>query len=528
MEWTNVILSLGIVFLCMRLCYFGCNIFCLHDPFGINLMNLNLRLPLTILLLVAHIPSALGADYTALLSKVPRHANAIVMMDVDSILSSSIAKEQGWGKKLELAYVERPIFLPPEANKMVLAASLDASKDFRRNWELAVIDLLEPMSMRSIARSEGGYVDEVRGKQIAWTPSDAYFVSLDDRTLGTVYPANRQYVSRWIQSSAEQSGVQLSEYLNKTVAMTSDQIQMLIAIDLTDLAEPHELDERVRQSELFKKANISAEVAVPILASLQGVMLRVAIKDDVQAELQINFAKDVTPLEAIAKQLVINAVGDAGVQIEEMEQWKSKVDGKSIRMMGKLSPSGQRRVFSVVEMPSAKFSLLNEEDGPSAGGSKESKMRESSLVYYRSVDALLKDLKRDLRGNKAVSAILERFATKIDRMPILNVDPALLDYGADVSETLRMVALSRRKGGIQAGVATAGMGGRGYADYSYDYGYGGSDRYAGARVSATDRTAYKAQAMAASKNARVEGAKQIAESTAAIRRAMTEKYQVEF
>jgi len=49
------------------------------------------------------------------------------------------------------------------------------------------MELSEPMSMRSIARSEGGYVDEINGAVAAWTPSDAYFVSLSDRTLGVIF-----------------------------------------------------------------------------------------------------------------------------------------------------------------------------------------------------------------------------------------------------------------------------------------------------------------------------------------------------
>ena len=181
-------------------------------------------------------------------------------------------------------------------------------------------------------------------------------------------------------------------------------------------------------------------------------------------------------------------------------------------------------------MPSAKFSLLKEEEEETAEGGGESLVRESSLVYFRSIDTLLKDLKRELRGNKASSAIMERYAGRIDRMPILNVDNDLLDYGSNVAQSLRAIALSKRQGGIQYGVNTAGMGGGGYSNYSYNYGYFDvtGDRYAGARRSAADRASMKASAMAESKNTRVEGAKLIADATAQIRRQMTQKYQVEF
>ena len=158
-------------------------------------------------------------------------------------------------------------------------------------------------------------------------------------------------VSRWIKSTQRRSDVTLSDYLTKAAGMTNDQIQVLLAIDLSDLAEPHELDEKVRESELFKKAKLAPEQVVPLLASLQGAMLRLAIDKEVQAELRIDFAKDVTPLKAVAKELVLNAVGDLGIEVVEMANWEAKVAGKEIRMMGKLSQDGQRRIFSIVELP---------------------------------------------------------------------------------------------------------------------------------------------------------------------------------
>jgi hypothetical protein len=126
---------------------------------------------------------------------------------------------------------------------------------------------------------------------------------------------------------------------------------------------------------------------------------------------------------------------------------------------------------------------------------------------------------------------MERYARKIDRMPILNVDPELLTFGANVANSLRGMALTKRQGGVSYGVSTAGMGGGGYANYAVDYGYlGGTvgDAYSGARASAADRASMKAGAMADANYARVEGFKGIEDATADIRRKMTQKYQVEF
>jgi hypothetical protein len=475
---------------------------------------------------------ARGDAFELLLPKVPATANAVVMIDVERTLASPLAQKEGWGKKLELAYVSRPIYLPPEASKLVMAAALEPNNDFLRHWEMAVMELSDPLSMRSIARSEGGYVDKIRNVEVAWTPSNAYFVSLSDRELGVVFPADRQFVSRWIGYAAKNENVMLSDYLRRATQMTNEKIQILMAIDLTDAVQPHELAEKIEDSPLFPKANLSAEEVIPLLTSLRGAVLRVAISEDAQAQLRIDFDQDVTPLAAVAQELVLQVLGNLGADVDEMQSWKTEISGKTILMRGTLSQNGQRRLFSVIELPTAKFSMLPEEAASATPElENESLVRESSLTYFRSIDVLLKDLQRDLRsGNKAVSAVLERYATKIDRMPILHVDEHLLDYGAGVSQTLRGVALSRRQGGIQSGVATAGMGGRGYGYYDYNYGVYGNlgDRYAGARQSAADRSSLKAQAMAESKQARVEGSKAVAEATAQIRRQMTQKYGVEF
>ena len=60
--------------------------------------------------------------------KVPPSANTLVLIDVERTLASPLAQAGGWGKKLELAYVSRPIFLPPEATKLVMAASLESEQ----------------------------------------------------------------------------------------------------------------------------------------------------------------------------------------------------------------------------------------------------------------------------------------------------------------------------------------------------------------------------------------------------------------
>ncbi|NOY42166.1 MAG: hypothetical protein GXP26_10060 [Planctomycetes bacterium] len=493
------------------------------------------RLPLLMIALVAmQAAPTSAAPFDQLLTKVPANANTLVLIDVEATLAAPVAQENGWGKQLELNYVERPIFLPPEASKLVMAASLRSNDDFSRLWELAAMELVEPMSMRSIARSEGGYVDNINGISAVWTPSDAYFVSLSDRMLGVMFPAERQFVSRWVDFTQANSDNLLSDYLKSATKFANAKVPILLAIDLKDVVRPHELEERLQDSPVVKKSGLAVAEVSTILASIQGAVLRVAVGKNVQGQLRIDFAEPVAPIKGIAKELVINALDNLGAHVEDLAEWKVELEEKAITMRGPLSEDGQRRVFSVVEIPSTKFSTLKDAEQEGSKEVPESKIREASLTYYRATDVLIKDLRRDLRGNKASSAVMERYARKIDRMPILHVDDELLDYGSQLAETLRVMALSKRQGGIQSGIQTSGMGrgrqGGSYNNYSYydSLGGRGPDRLYAAKESASERSAIKASAMAQSKNKRVEGFKLIDEHSAAIRRQMTKKYGVEF
>jgi len=108
-------------------------------------MKTNLVLLLLTLSIVLPSDAAVGGSFDELLTKVPAGANVLVLIDVETTLNSSVAQKEGWGKQLELDYVERPIFLPPEANKLVMASSLRSGDDFARLWELAAMELSEPM-----------------------------------------------------------------------------------------------------------------------------------------------------------------------------------------------------------------------------------------------------------------------------------------------------------------------------------------------------------------------------------------------
>ena len=461
------------------------------------------------------------AQFDDLLKRIPSSANSLVAIDVTAMHASALARKDGWLKKHEAAYVERPIFLPPEANKIILAAQVNMSNGLSENWELAVMDMKEPIPMRSIARAEGGYVDSINGLHAAWTPSDAYFVRLNTSVMGVMYPANRQAVSRWADFGRKSTSPVVSRYLAQaTKSVRSGGPQIAMAIDLHDIALPHRLQETLEQSDVLKGNKSKIKELFDIISGIQGATFTVKVGSKAEGELRIDFDSETAKFSSFAKPLVLEVLAKFGASIEDLEKWKTELKGKSLILSGSLSNDGMRRVFSILEIPTTKFSELKDAD--LSPGSPES-IAKASLTYFKSVGVLIDDLRKYLSTHKDNHLVYnERYARKIDRLPILNVDDDLLNYGSQVAETLRGIALAKRGAGARTGVRNSSVYGSYSVNYNYDNNY--YNRRSNASVKIQNRTEEKAKAT----GVRFTSWKEIEDATAAIRREMTKRYKVEF
>jgi hypothetical protein len=480
--------------------------------------------------------SIAGAQFDDLLRRIPPDATAIVVMDVKGIHQSPIAVRRHWGQKHEQAYMQSPLILPPEADRIVLAADVDASNGFETKWEMAVMSLTEPIQMRSVARAESGYLDKLNGLEVAWTPSNAYFVGFEEKTLGAMFPAARKDVSRWIGFAQRNKEVLISDYLMSAAKQVNAKTQIVLAIDLKDVIDPRELSEKLSASTVLKGNTRKAEQLFPIMLGIQGATLSVSLGDTAEGTLRVDFASDAAPFVNFARPMLFHALNNMGANIGELEKWTTTIDGNSITATGRMSDTQLRRVFSLLEIPSTKFSTLMGEDVESPGSADQVAKR--SKTYYSAVNTLIEDLRttlEDTRDNHAVW--MERYARKVDRLPLLHVDKDLLDWGANVGETFRVMALSTRSSGIRTGVRKS----RVYGNYQLNYhGTGGvayrgnygagyaSSGYTTGRKTSSVKTQIRTEERAKAKTVRYESWKTMEDATAAIRRTMTERYQVEF
>ena len=456
-----------------------------------------------------------------LLRRVPASANALMVIDVKALAITPLAVQQGWNRKLEAANADRPLMLPPEADRILVAAHLDSHREMGVVWELAVMQLTEPMAMRSVARAEGGYLDKINGLDSVWTPSDAYFVALEPKLLGVMFPANRQLVSRWAQLGKANASLGVSKYLADAEKTVDAKHQIVLAMDLADTPQPHRLRESLKQSEALRGDETKLEAYAKLIEGIQGVTVQLSIGTTAKGTLTVDFRDSPQVLGNLAKPLLLETLDKFGAHLPDLDSWAFKFQKNSLVLDGTFSADGLRRLFSLLEIPSTKFSTLKDED-VEAEKSSASLTTKTSKAYFRSVTALIDDLRKtlsDTRDNHAVW--MERYGRKVDALPILNVDEALLAYGANVGETFREMAIAQRAAGIKSGVRKSSV----YGNYQYDYDQNG---YGSARPTTSVTAQITAEERSQAKAVRYKSWKEIEDATAAIRKDLTKRYQTEF
>ena len=204
--------------------------------------------------------------------------------------------------------------------------------------------------------------------------------------------------------------------------------------------------------------------------------------------------------------------------------------------------NGLRRLLSIVDSPAAENL---EADAPVSPGELPALQAKKSRDYFRTITGMADDLKEGLRSVKNLASTqlyFDKYARKIERMPILNVDDELVQWGAFVANSLRQATSSIKTMGIQSGVRQAQVtsgsaggdaGGYGYGGYRYGAygGYnGGPDIYGMGSLKATgeQRRVIRAEEKADAATDIQQIRQQIIAATADVRRKMTQKYQIEF
>lgn len=459
--------------------------------------------------------------FAPLLRLAPSDANALLLVDVNLLKQKPLAIKNGWLSPQ--AQAGAALYLPSDAKYVVVASELNVSDRLKPETEVALIALSQNADLQQVAQAEGGYIDNLGNEKVVFAPSGAYLMALPAAVLAQYSPADRQAASKWLRAvlpPATPSG-QLSEYLKRSVGEVGEKAPIVLALDLTQALPPHVVATALASSDMKLDAKKLNEL-VSSITSLQGITAAISIEDRASAVVRFDFEKKVNNLSGIEKEIFEALFAQAGAELPNSNQWKVNSVGNTVMLRGELSQEGLRRMLSIVEVPTTKFSSLKDQKPQP---DEKDVVIEASKNYYQTVATMLDDLRSDLGKNRDNHSIyIERYARRIDRLPILNVDDELLAWGGSVAVTLRNASLTSRNAYMSGGIRKASTyGAYGSYDYSYGgYGYYGGQTTAGALNQAT------VEAGAVARSAQFGSWKEIEDSQAAIQKSMTKKYGVEF
>jgi hypothetical protein len=502
-----------------------------------------------VLVLIAIATSSARAQISELTKKIPVSANVAAFVNVDKLMASPAAVKGDWAKKLDTAFASGVSFLPPDGKSAVLAMELDL-QTWMPMWEAAVIDLSHSPDVNKIAEMTGGAVDTIEGLPVVGLPSDAYLVKFDADTGAFMAPANRQSVARWLRQVKAKNDLNVSGYLFEAYKFANDLgTPVVMAIDLEDAFPMATIETRLMESEsaeFLKKIGVTAQQAARVIANVRGITLGITFADQPFGKVKIDFKDDVAMSPEVAKSIMLHVFSNHGVMLNEFYEWKPSVEGKSIALEGYMTASGMRRIGSLFNRPPAL--KLPASAGDVVPKTEEEKMRDASVNYFHQMEELLKDLKQSKTGASSMGSYgvwMNKYASKIDQLSVLNVDPALISYGSYVSDTLRQGYYAIRTGAARSRVREVNT------PMQYDYysrtntwGYTYRDGWFGGGVvpwgetqnwAVPDQQAYNHARAAVRTEERVASGNQardliqgIDKATGDIRRAMTTKYKVDF
>lgn len=486
-----------------------------------------------------------NAQFDALARRVPNDANAIVFIDVAKLMATPLAEKEGWATNAQEAFESGLLMIPPHVDRFVAAARIDLDSMEVPSHRYIFETNVDP-DIAKLATSLNGTVDNFEGHPAAVLPGDYFAVKFSPQITVIGHPATRQDVAYYVRR-VDNGSLKMSEYLEEAKSFAQANAPIIMALDLTHAVPRDLIRARLECLESIKGKNLDLDALADAVASVRGLTLGVSVTDAMVGSLKVDFEQDVSMLGDAAKPLLLEALGNRGMMIDELNDWKVESNGKTIRLIGTLEESGLRRIMSLIPVPPPiQHARQTAAQVPDEQAQKNLVVA-ASQNYFKSVDSLIQDLRRSRRGSSTrgqTAVFFDRYADRIDRLPSVNVDPYLVDFGQYVSGSLRNASGKVRTGLVSGTIAAQNV------PTAYDfstwwtpigvvgpsywgggggvYGWGGWEATPNVQATQNAQTRARFQAQVSGSMGANEIMAQIDKALGDTRRQMTQKFGVQF
>jgi hypothetical protein len=391
-----------------------------------------------------------AADPVELLKYIPKPVNTVAVVNVADILATPRAAKEGWAKVDHTEFLAGAIPVHPSVQFILLAKDLNPEAP-GRGEVLAVIPLNRPVNLEQFAKSRGGQVDTVAGESVAVTPTGVVGVKLADTILGLARTENRQDVARWIRYAEGASRSQQQRYINAAVNNLGTRHHVLIAVETEDLFHPNQAGLAVAQSDVLAKDRPTAEAIEAFLRRMTGVRFTANIRDDgIAAEVRIDSAAPANVNPEAVRAFVAELLARNGAMLDDLPAARAAASGNAVTLTFRLSDPELARIMALVAPPIQGIGSADIIPVAPAGVTPEATQR-----YFRAVTRVIDDLKaqnKRARDFEKTAVWHDTAANQIETLPVLNVDPLVVEFGHGTAQRLREIANSLRGVPVQAAI----------------------------------------------------------------------------
>ncbi|MDG2220310.1 MAG: hypothetical protein P8L85_02960 [Rubripirellula sp.] len=400
-------------------------------------------------------------------------ANTVVLINAEKMFGSRLADQEGWAARRKAAYDAGVTALPPDASQVVIAGRHDHEYGHEALWELGLMELTAKRDVSTVALRYGATMDTIDGHSATRLPDDHYVVQLGPTLHASYTPANRQDVVRWLRSTnVTNPAAGLSKYLEQAFTYaTSVGTPIVMAMDLEGLVAEAEIERRLASFAGLKESEVPTAKLAALIHGVKGITLGVSIDRAEYGAIRVDFSESPQILAGIGKKILIEVLEKQGAMIEDVREWKPSVEGNAFVLRGNLSSEGTRKVMSILALPASMVHAVQDSQSAGADQGAQAKLV-ATQEYWNSLNYLLDDLRNDHHFQTFGQGAIwyDKYARKIDHLPILNVDDELVDYGANVASAFRDCEGIMKGVGMKTSLLTAqnsGASSAGYANGSF-------------------------------------------------------------
>lgn len=419
-------------------------------------------------------PQGAQGGFPDLGKRLPADTNTIIAVNLESVMKTPLGKEMNWADKWADAYEAGPTPFPMGTIRAVVGAYyVPASKDSQ--WKIAMMDMSQEIDLPAIARAEGGYPDRMWDKDGVVSPAGAFYIAVQPNVLAGMEPADRPFALKWIRESGNFTGP-TSPFLGGLVKTLGARTQIIMGMDMANMFSAPDV-RRTLAVAPFESMGEKADLDLwsNFLASLQSMRFDVAITDKITGRLSVEFGMGAQLLKTNGKALLTEIVGRAGMDLPDLDQWNVSVEDKTFKAEGPLTPQSLRQIIGIIGMPAPAMTT----DQTIAEATEDpAVIAKASSKYFRSISNSIDQMGSNNSYERAKTWVM-REAQRIERLPILNVDPELVAWGGEVASRLRQVGGSLAYDQQNTTAKTMNVQSAGSYNFSYNggNGYWGSGGY---------------------------------------------------